>query len=241
MQHSTRGIVLHQVNYSESSIVAKIYTELFGLQSYIINSVRGKKSKFKSNIFQPLSLVEMIVYHKENRGLQRLSEIRCNPQLNNISSDIRKSSITIFLNEVLIKVLKEEEHDQSLFDFLFHAIQILDLTTDSCSNFHLQFLVSLSRFAGFYPLGTYNESDRYFDMMEGKFVPLVSGHPHVISDPYCKAFYNLTISSFKKNEEIKINHYERKILLTALLDYYRLHISNFGIIRSQHILEEVLA
>lgn len=241
MQHSTRGIVLHHVNYSESSIVTKIYTELFGLQSYIINSVRGKKSKFKSNIFQPLSLVEMIVYHKENRGLQRLSEIRCNPQLNNISSDIKKSSIVIFLNEILIKVLKEENTDHSLFDFLFNAIQVLDINTGSCSNFHLQFLISLSRFAGFSPLGAYNETSRFFDMMEGKFVSDVSGHPYVISDPYCKRFYEIISSSFEKSDEVKLNHIERKVILNSLLDFYRLHISNFGTIKSQQILEVVLA
>lgn len=241
MLHSTRGIILHQVNYSESSIVAKIYTELFGLQSYIINSVRGRKSKFKSNIFQPLSLVEMVVYHKENRGLQRLSEIRSSPQINNISSDIRKTSIVIFLNEILIKVLNEEEHDQSLFDFLFHAIQFLDLSTGSCSNFHLYFLVSLSRFSGFYPLGSYNQNNKFFDMMEGRFVPVVSGHPHVIADPYCRLFYEIITTSFEKMDEINITGHQRRILLTALLDYYRLHMNNFGIIKSQHILEEILA
>ena len=241
MQHSTRGIVLHQVNYSESSIVTKIYTELFGLQSYIVNGVRSKKSKFKSNIFQPLSLVEMVVYYKENKGLQRLSEIRCQPQLMNISSDIKKSSIAIFLNEVLIKVLKEEDNNSSLFDFLFHAIQLLDLNSNNGNNFHLQFLISLSRFAGFYPLGSYNESCRFFDMMEGKFVPVATGHPHIISDPYCKLFHQLINCSFEKNEDLKINNNERKILLAAILDYYRLHISNFGIIKSQHVLEEILA
>jgi DNA repair protein RecO (recombination protein O) len=183
----------------------------------------------------------MIVYHKENRGLQRLSEIRCSPQLNNISSDIRKSSMAIFLNEILIKVLKEEDSDVSLFNFLFNAIQLLDITPGSCNNFHLRFLISLSSFAGFFPSGAYSPADCHFDMMEGKFASVVSGHPYVISEPFSRLFYTLISTSFENNEEIKLSNSERKILLNALLDYYRLHMSNFGIVKSQHILEEVLS
>ena len=99
MLHKTRGIVFHHTDYSETSVVAKIYTELFGLQSYLVNSVRKKNAKVKQHVFQPLTLVEMVVYHKERSGLKRLADAKNSPVLKSIAFDIRKSSVILFMNE----------------------------------------------------------------------------------------------------------------------------------------------
>ena len=141
MLHKTRGIVFQVTNFGESSVVVKIYTELFGLQGFIVNSVRKKNAKVKQNVLHPLSLVDLVVYHKERKGLHRVAEVRSNPTLQNIPFHIVKNSVTLFLNEVLCKSIKEEEPNQQLFDFLFHSIQLLDLQSPMNNDFHLCFLV----------------------------------------------------------------------------------------------------
>ena len=154
MLHKTRGIVFHSIKYGENGIIVKIFTESSGLQSYIINSVRSKKGKFKSSVFEPLSLVELVSEQKENRSLQRLKEIRTQPVFHSIPDDIVKSSILLFLNEVLYKSIQQQGHiDHPLFNFIFNSIQILDLEININPDFHLFFMVHLTKYLGFFPHG----------------------------------------------------------------------------------------
>ena len=121
MEHKTKGIILHTIKYGENGLIVKIYTESYGLQSFIFNSVRGKKGKVKASIFQPLNLVELVINLKENRSLQRIKEIRIEPAFQTIHNNIIKSSIVLFLNEILYKSIQEPGHsDPPLFDFIFH-------------------------------------------------------------------------------------------------------------------------
>src|SRR5437016_3948145 len=159
MLHKTRGIVFRVTDFGETSVVAQVYTELFGLQGYLINSVRKKNALVRQNILHPLSLVDLVVYNKERKGLHRIAEIRSNPVLQNIPIDVLKTSVALFLDEVLCNSLKEEEPNQQLFDFLFHSIQILDMQSPVNSNFHLYFLIQLSRYLGFYPTENYSETN----------------------------------------------------------------------------------
>src|SRR6185369_6803150 len=158
MLHKTRGIVFHVTDYSESSVIAKIYTELFGLQSYLINGVRKKNPKVKPASLQPLALVDLVVYHKERSGLKRLADARNNPVLKSIPFDIRKSSVVLFMNEVLYKCVKEEEANQSLFDFIFNSIHLPELRSNPGSDFHLLFLLQLTKYLGFYPHENFSSS-----------------------------------------------------------------------------------
>src|SRR6188768_917752 len=119
MLHKTRGIVFQVTDFGESSVVAKIYTELFGLQGFIINSVRKKNAKVRQHVLHPLALVDLVIYHKERKGLHRVAEIGSNPALQDIPFSIIKNSVVLFLDEVLCKAIKEEEANQQLFDFIF--------------------------------------------------------------------------------------------------------------------------
>ncbi|PIZ05346.1 MAG: DNA repair protein RecO, partial [Flavobacteriales bacterium CG_4_10_14_0_8_um_filter_32_5] len=127
MLHTTKGIVIHQFKYGEKSVIAKIYTEKFGLQSYIINGVRSKKSTNKFAYLQPLSLVEINAYHKENKGLQHLKSIKLDIPFQYIPFDVYKGSIAFFVAEVIYKTIKEEEANSELFDFLYNSVQVLDV------------------------------------------------------------------------------------------------------------------
>ncbi|MCD4664768.1 MAG: DNA repair protein RecO [Bacteroidales bacterium] len=169
MLHKTRGIVLNKVKYSETSLIVKIYTELFGLQSYLIRGIRNKKSKIKPSLLQHLALIELIVYHKEKKSIQHIKEIKSAYQFKSVPFDIRKSSIIIFLNEILYKVIKEEESNKSLFEFLFNTIQILDINEKGVSDFHLIFLVQLTKFLGFFPKNNFSKTRDNFNLEDGEF------------------------------------------------------------------------
>lgn len=238
MLHKTRGIVFRTTEYGETSLVVQIYTELFGIQSYIINSVRKKHAKYHANLFQLLTPVDLVVYHKERPGLQRISEIKANPPLSNIPFDILKTSIIFFLDEVLCKSIKEEESNPQLFDFLVQSIEWLDHSHDPSPDFHIIFLILLSRYLGFSPAKNYSSLSNIFNLREGHFQTVYPDHPHFIPPALTGVFSSLLTSNYSSNETAMSN-VERKQLIEYLLEYYALHLENFGEIKSHKVLSEV--
>jgi len=237
MLHKTRGIVLVTSEFGETSLVVQIYTELFGIQSYLVNSVRKKHARIHSNIFQPLTPVDLVVYHKERPGLQRISDIRPNPTLVNIPFDVLKSSMVFFLDEVLFKSIREVESNPQLFDFIFDSIQWLDGPHSAGSDFHLLFLMQLSRFLGFAPTQNYTSEKNIFNLKEGRFQEAHPDHPHYISAPLSGYFASLINARF--SHTLNISTSERRTLVSSMLEYYELHIEGFGKIKSQKVLEQV--
>ena len=242
MLTTTKGIVLHHFKYGEKSVIAKVYTEDFGLQSYILNGVRNKKSKNKAVYLQPLSLVEINAAHKEKKGLERVKNIQLDYPFNTIPFDIGKSSIAFFVAEVLYKSIKEEESNAFLFDFLYHSIKMLDLAEDGYANFHLLFLANLTKHLGFYPQKpiSLSSSKVYFDLQEGCFVNLQPFHNAFVEPPISRLFFDVFGTNFDAMERLKLTHKQRKMLLSTLLNYYSLHLSNFDNLKTLDILEEVL-
>src|ERR1700759_5856895 len=123
MLHKTRGIVFKTTDYSESSVIVQVFTEKFGLQSYIVNGARKPKAKISRNMLQPLHLLDMVVYHKNTGNVQRIKELKNAPVLQSIPYDIVKSSMAMFLNEVLYKSIKHQSADENMFHFIFSAIE----------------------------------------------------------------------------------------------------------------------
>jgi DNA repair protein RecO (recombination protein O) len=241
MLHRTDGIILHTIKYSESSIIAKIYTSEFGLQSYLISGVRTKKSKHKSALLQPLSLVDLIVSNSGKGGLQRITEINLLQPYTEIPYNIVKRSIAIFLNEILYKVLREEHPDADMFEYLKNALLILDLKQESCSNFHIYFMTQLSRYLGFAPQEDLEQEPAFFDLQEGRFLHAIPSHSHYLNEVNSQLFTQFIRTGFEKFHLIKTDRLQRKELLHALILYYKLHITSFGEIKSLSILEEIAA
>ncbi len=159
MLHKTRGIVFHTTEYSETSVVVKMYTELFGFQSYHREQCPKKKCQ-DSLLRLPITQLwlKWSFTTKNVSGLQRISEIRPSPTLRTVPFDVLKSSMALFLNEVLYKSIREEEANAQLFDFLFHSIQWLDVHEPANSDFHLLFLLQLSKYLGFFPTDNYSRN-----------------------------------------------------------------------------------
>ncbi|MDB5156276.1 MAG: recO [Mucilaginibacter sp.] len=240
MLHKTRGIIFRATDYGESSVIVQIFTEKFGLQSYIINGAKKPKAKIGRNMLQPLHLLDLVVYHKNTGGVQRISELKNAPVLLSIPYDVIKSCIAIFLNEVLYKAVKQQSPDENLFDFIFSAIEWLDHQTESVANFHLIFLTRLTRYLGFYPDRYMAGNADYFDIKNGLFTRFKPDSVSYLSPPHTQNFGLILQTGFENMHLLKLSNDERRYLIQKLLEYYAMHIEGFGNIKSADVLEEVL-
>jgi len=240
MLHKTRGIILQTVNYSETSLIVKMYTRHFGLQSYMIKGTRSKNSKHKASLFQPLALVDMVVSNAHKNTLQRVSELSIAHPYSNLPYDIIKSSIALFLNEVLYKALHEGNPDEDLFDFIENSLLILDLKQENCSNFHIYFMIQLSRYLGFYPQGSFADRTPIFDLREGCFVRNFPVHSFYLGSGHSALLNDFINTNYELIHTIVLDKAERKQLLNALILFYQLHIDTFKEIKSQEVLQQVI-
>lgn len=239
MLHTTQGIVLHHLRYSETSVIARIYTKKFGLQSYLIKGVRSPKARIRLGLLEHLSLLDMVVYYREGRGLQNIKEVRPAHAFQSIHSDIRKSSQALFINEVIYKSVKEEESNTGLFEFLYNTVLQLDQPGVFFPHFHLSFMAKLAAFLGFAPRRNYCEG-YWFNLRDGIFEEEKPLHSQCI-DPEHASVFNLLLNGPGNPETTPhIPSAVRKVLLDKLIEFYELHLPSFGRLRSPEILHEVL-
>jgi DNA repair protein RecO (recombination protein O) len=248
MLHRTRGIALHTVKFSETSIIAKIYTELFGLQSYLVRGIRKQHSRIKPGLFQPLTLLDLTVYHKATGNLQSLKEVQNLYPYQSLPFDIRKSSVALFMNELIFRSIREEEPNRELFDFLFKTCVELDSIQSDLPLFPLLFSIKLTKFLGFKPREDKSPGKEVFNLKEGIFQEKPPDHKYYLRPPLTTLLkklikdqpFNLTHKSLTgdhKPETLKL----RNELLEQILLYYKLHLPEFREIRSHQILHTILA
>lgn len=240
MLEQTRGIFLRSIKYSETSIIAVIYTEAYGRQSFMVNGVRNKKSIAKTVAFQPLYLLDLEIYYHAGREIHRLKEVRIANPFSTIPFDIRKTSEVMFLAEILYKCLKEEEPNKDLFDFIFNSLSYFDLTDQGISNFHIWFLFKLTRFLGIYPSSDHAMISNFFDLQKAQFVSHEPLHGQFADKHLTAIFSKLFTIDQPSLNSLNYNHNDRRLLLDMLLEYYRVHFDNLGEIRSLSVLKEVL-
>jgi DNA repair protein RecO (recombination protein O) len=220
--HKTRGIVFRFTKYGETSIIVNIFTESFGLQSYIVNGVRSSSAKNnKIALYQPLTLIDLVVYHRENANINRIKEIKCSYPFQSIAIDVRKSTIAMFMTEVMNKSIKEQSQTGNLFEFLYSSIVALDLAADGVENFHLVFLLKLSRYLGF---GAHNANE----VVGGRFA----------SEEIEKDLDQLMRSDFENLP--RFSRSQRVALLELLITFFADHIDTFGDVKSIAVLREVM-
>ena len=237
----TRGIVLHHVKFGETSIVARIYTERFGLQSYMIKGVRNRKARMPYNLFQTGNLLDLVVYKNEKHTLQHLKDARCEHWYTTAMQDVRKSSVLLFLTDILSKTIREEEPNQDLFGFIHQSLLKLDLTPEPVMNFHLVFLAHLVRFLGFAPRNNYSDKVRYFNMNEGEFYAGKENPGIYMEPPLTAIFSDLLRMDFGTMNTLPLSSSVRNELLGKILEYYGIHSPFTRDIKSHLILREVFA
>lgn len=243
--HKTKGIVLRTVKYGETSLVVTIFTELFGIQSYIVNSVRTatKKGSGKANYFQPTAILDLVVYHNELKNLNRIKEFKWSVIYQHIFSDVRKNAVALFMVELLTKCLKQPENNPELFQFAEDAFLHLDKANDAITaNFPLFFALHLPVFFGFRITGNHSSQYSFLDMREGIFVEQHPMHPHFLEGKQAEITSQLLkVMQPQELETIKLNHDFRRNLLFVYENYYALHLQDFGSLKTLPVLREILS
>lgn len=242
MLHSTKGIVLRTIKYGDTSIVVAIYTELFGTQSYIINGVRTeRKSANKANIYQPTTLLDLVVYHAPNKNLQRIKEARVNYIYGDLQHHIVKNTIAIYITELIHKTISEPEANPDLFEFFENAFLYIDQNTEiELANFPIIFTLQLANHLGFGIHNEYSETNLIFDMQNGQFCT----KNELTTLQFIEGELAQFLSILANDGEIKLallNQMKRKELLSICIQYLRLHIPHLSELKSVEILHEVLS
>lgn len=227
---------MHTTRYGESSLVVHCYTEQSGRQTYMIKGVRKSRKQNRSNLFQPLFILDFEVYHKNTAGIQLVKEVNRAIPLNSIPFDITKSTQAIFMAEVLYRVLKEEEANPMQAHFLINTIQYLDALEEASPDFHILFMFQLSKHLGFYPQNNYGDGNSYFNLASGLYKPF-GADPELQLNEADSILWNRYLSlDMQSIIDSDFNGSQRKNMLNNLVRYFKFHVAGMGEIRSLEVL-----
>ncbi len=240
MVQSTVGILLNNIKHSDSSAVLQIFTREFGRKAYFIRGLTKKKNSPRSLLF-PMSILELQVTDRENKTIQQIRDVNIHKPTFELMADPVKASVAMFLNEILHKSIEKNYQNDMLYDFLENAIQILDVTSE-VKNFHLWFLLELSKYFGFYPMksSVASPKNKQFDLESGTFVS-----DPVFSSPYLdcntsELLWSILGMNFDEMCGLKMHPEARKKLLNGLVDYFIVHVPNLKSVASLDVLETVV-
>lgn len=242
MLQKTVGIVLHVLKYNDTSHIVEMYTEVCGRASFLVAVPRSRKAAVKSVLFQPLSLIEFEADFRPNATLYKVKEAKSYYPFSSLPYDPYKSSIALFLAEFLYRAIREQAENRPLFAYLVHSITWLDECGEGFANFHLVFLMRLSRFLGLYPnLDDYHEGD-YFDMLNACFVSLRPQlHSSYILPQESARLSQLMRMNYETMHLFGLSRTERTRCLTIINEYYRLHLPDFPLLKSLSVLQELFS
>ncbi|MCH9661538.1 MAG: DNA repair protein RecO [Bacteroidetes bacterium] len=237
MQVSTPALVFTAIKYAEADLIVSCFTEKYGLKSYLLrNILKSKKGKLRVSLFQPLTLLQLEAVHKDKGTLERIREAKVIKPYQSLHTDVVKSSIVLFLAEMLKNSIQEEETNPELFQYISASLQWLD-NHNGIANFHILFLLKLSSYLGFYP-DTTHISHPFFNLMEGAFQEYAQGKYSESGDAVTalKQFFGINFDSLNA---VKTTKKERLEALNLLLLYYQLHLQGYKKPKSLLVLNQL--
>jgi len=237
MQETTKAIVFSSIKYGDTSLIVKAFTASSGIKTYLLKGILvSKRARLKSAYFQPLMQLEIVANHRNKGTMESIKEARVYFPYQTIHRDISKNALTLFLAEMLGNSIYEEEQNTSLFNFLEAALGWLD-THNNIANFHLFFLLELTKYLGFYPESD-NKDAMYFDLLEGVFTNEQTLNPRLSESKLVnfKAFLGI---NFDAIHTVQLGKKDRRELLQSLVMYFELHLHGFKKPRSLAILNDV--
>ena len=233
---STKAIVISKIKYNDNDLIVKCYTASFGVKSYVIkNALKSKKGKLKPAYFQLLTLLDIEAEHKDNRSLHYFKEVRLYKPYESLHTNVFKSTVLLFLAEILSMILNEEEANPPLFEYLETTLLWFD-TVEKTGTFHQQFLMGLTKFLGINP-DTTNESLPYFNLENGNF-QLQNGE-HCVTGSKLELLKPFLGTKFDTTMTQELNSSQKHELLNMILDYFKLHLYTFKHPRSLIVLNQV--
>lgn len=238
MRVSDKAIVLQAIKHGDKKFIVKLYTLHHGTITVSTHVSKSSTAKIKASSILPLSLMDVELIIKQNKEVHQLTEASSYYITTTISNSLTKLTIAQFLNEILVKTLKEQGANPHLYEFIETCLKFLNDTDDDCVNLHLYFLTEFTRYLGFEPQNNFSGTLSYFDCREGRFTSVGLAMPLGLNQQDSLLFSEfLKINSLKT----KISNAQRQILLEILLAYYKLHIPGFNEVRSLEVLREVIA
>ena len=237
--YNTRAIVMRNVKYGESSLVVQCYTQQKGMQSYLLRGVRKSKARLKAGLFQPLQVVEMHCAEGKSRDLHYVRNI--NALGGRFDEDVRKNSVRMLLNEIILKCIRESEANEEMYAFLEAFLLWFDACREGCHNAYLSFLLEFSKRIGFASAMKHRQDEVfYIDLYEGCSSIVRPGHKAVIDPPLSSVWHFLSERKYDRCGEIHMNGRSRAELLNYIVDYFVIHVPGFGSLKSLEVLQAVL-
>ena len=237
MLTKTQAIVLHAIKYGETRLIVDMFTKVFGRQAFIVSIPKTPKGKVKKQFFQPLTILEIETDIRPRQQLQKLHDVRLAAPFASIPFEPDKLAISLFVAEFLYSALRSEQRNELLYEYLENSIVWLDGQQSSFANFHLVFLLRLTRFLGFYPnLDDYKDGD-YFDLRESVFMPMPPVHRDFLHPEEAQKVQLMMRMDFPTMHLFRMSHQERNRLLEVSLKYYRLHLPDFPEMKSIEVLQ----
>lgn len=238
MIQTTKAIVINTIKYGDTSLIATCYTKNYGIKTYMLKGIlTSKKSNVKLAYFQPLMVLNLTANHNNKGALNFIKDVEVLNFNNSIYSTIKKQTIALFLSEIVHFSIREEEQNSQLYQYLETSFLWLE-THDNCSNFHLLFLLNLTKYLGFYPeMKASNTS--YFDLLEGSFTN--QNKLNAVSGENLVQFKKLLGINFDVLHEVDFSAANRQTVLTILIQYFELHLSGFKKPKSLTVLKAVFS
>ena len=237
MLTKTQAIVLHSLKYGESRLIVDMFTRTFGRQSFIVSIPKTSKGKIKKQFFQPLTLLEIETDIRPKLQLQKLNDVRLLTPFESIPFEPDKLAISLFVAEFLYYALRSEQRNELLYDYLEYSIMWLDGQQANFANFHIVFLLRLTRFLGFYPnMDDYEDGD-YFDLRESEFMRNLPVHRDFLHPEEAQKVQLMMRMDFPTMHLFRMSHNDRNRLLEISIKYYRLHLPDFPEMKSIEVLQ----
>jgi DNA repair protein RecO (recombination protein O) len=238
-RYKTQAVVLHTIKYGDTSMVAYLLTEAHGRRSYMVQGVKSSRGKGnRAALLQPMFLIEFEGIATPHSAMDRMTEVRMPVPLHGLPFDVRKSTIALFMAEVLYRLIKEVEPNSTLFDFVKNSVLALDTMEDGVANFHLWFLVQMSAFLGFYPSGEWSEGG-FFDVVDGSFRREMPTHRLALDPDNARLLHTMMSCAPTQLNSIPLVRNRRAEFLSNLLNYFGYHLDSAPRIESLRILGEV--
>jgi DNA repair protein RecO (recombination protein O) len=234
----TKAVLLHHVRYSDNSLIAHFYTQEYGRLSVIVKGISSGKRGVRFNYFQPLNIFNIELYHYENRELHNLKEMSLAFIPKTIPGDIQRTTVAMFISEILYNIIREEDANRMLYEFIESSVITLDGMTAGTSNFHLWFLVAFMDYAGIGPSHT-SLQECYFDMLSGQFTAQQPLHPDYLEPLSATILNRLLQMPAEQVSSLSLSGEERTELLARILKYYHLHLAGIRQIRSLQVLKDI--
>lgn len=233
----TNAIILSKIRYKDNDLIVKCYTEELGVVSFLVRgALKSKKGASKAAYFQLLCQLQLVIAYKNNKNLHSIKEVKPNYIYSSLHSNILKGAVVMFLSEILASILQEEEENRILYSYIETALLWFDAQTKS-SNFHLLFLLNLSKYLGFYP-ELENVNSSFFNLKDGRFEDQSMGK-YAIQGENLVLLKTLLGTKFDGLDTIKINASQRQSFLNMILLYFELHLGSFKTPRSIKVFNQV--